>query len=103
MRRMLIAAGWLLALAGTAMAQQGQGQVQGPGGAGPQPGKQQGSGLFSRNQPAPMYSTSNNNETASLQAPGSASPNAGNTGAAGSGSQSHGWAPPEYGPSPGQH
>jgi hypothetical protein len=94
MRKAVIAAGWLLALAGAAWAQQGTN--------GPQPGKQQGSGLFNRNEPAPMYSTSYNNETASLQAPGTASPNAGNTGATGSGSTSHGWAPPAYSSSPGQ-
>ena len=94
MRKTVIAAGWMLALAGAAWAQQGTNGLQ--------PGKQQGSGLFNRNEPAPTYSTSNNNETASLQAPGTASPNAGNTGVKGSGGQSTGWAPPEYRSSPGQ-
>jgi hypothetical protein len=95
MRRMVIAAGWLLlALAGMASAQQATN--------GPQPGKQQGNGLFTRNEPVPMYSTSNNNETASLQAPGTASPNAGNTGATGSGSKSYGWASPAYSSPSGQ-
>jgi len=94
MRKAVIAAGWLLALAGATWAQQATN--------GPQPGKQQGNGLFTRNEPVPMYSTSNNNATASLQAPGTASPNAGNTGATGAGSQSYGWSPPAYSSSPGQ-
>ena len=94
MRKAVITAGWLLALAGAAWAQQATN--------GPQPGKQQGNGLFTRNEPVPMYSTSGNNATASLQAPGTASPNAGNTGASGSGGQSSGWAPPEYRSSPGK-
>jgi hypothetical protein len=90
MRRTLIAAGWLLAMAGTAVAQQNQGQPQGQGTGGPQPSKQRDSGLFTRNEPVPAYSTSNNNATASLQAPGTASPNAGNTGVSGSASGSSG-------------
>ena len=101
MRRMLMVAGWLLATAGTALAQQNQGQTLAPGTAGPQPGKQQGSGLFNRNQPAPMYSSSSNSGTSPLQAPGS-EPLAGNTGASGSGGGSTGWAAPEYGHSAGQ-
>ena len=97
MCKTLIAAGWLLAMAGTALAQQTQGQGQGPGTApGPKPGKQQNTGLFPPHEPAPMFSTSNNNGTASLQAPNSASPNAGNTGPSGSAGQSHGWTPPAY-------
>jgi hypothetical protein len=101
MYRSLIAAGWLLAMAGTALAQQSQGQTFQPGTAGPQPGKQQGSGLFNRNEPAPMYSSSSNSGTSSLQAPGS-EPLAGNTGASGSGGGSTGWAAPAYGPPAGQ-
>ncbi len=102
MRRTLIAAGWLLAMAGTALAQQSQGPTQGQGTGGPKPGNQQNSGLFTRNEPVPMYSTSNNKATASMQAPGTSSPNAGSTGLAGSGSQSYGWAAPAYNSSPGQ-
>ncbi|HJS88140.1 MAG TPA: hypothetical protein VJ779_22035 [Acetobacteraceae bacterium] len=103
MRRAVIAAGWLLAMAGTALAQQGQGQAQGQGSGGPQPGKQQATGLFPPNEPAPRYSTSSNNADASLQAPGgTSSPNAGNTGLTGSGSQSYGWSGPAYGPQAGR-
>ncbi len=101
MRKTLIAAGWLLAVTGTALAQQSQGQTQGQGTGGPQPGKQQNSGLFTRNEPVPMYSSSSNSGTASLQAPGT-EPNAGNTGASGSGGPSQGWAAPAYGPPSGQ-
>jgi hypothetical protein len=101
MRKTMIAAGWLLAMAGAALAQQNQGQSLAPGTAGPQPGKQQGSGLFNRNEPAPMYSSSSNSGTSSLQAPGS-EPLAGNTGASGSGGGSTGWAALEYGHSASQ-
>lgn len=98
MRRAMIGLGWLaaLALAGTAMAQQGQGQAQG----GPQPNRQQekqGTKLFPPKQPVPEYSTGRNNAGASLQAPGGAAPNAGSTGLTGSGSTSYGWKGPSYG------
>ncbi len=83
------------AMAGTAMAQQGQQ----PGQSGPQPNRQQerqGAGLFPGNQPVPMYSTGSNNASASLQNPGAAAPNAGATGFTGSGSNNSGWQAPAY-------
>jgi hypothetical protein len=101
MHRTLAAAGFLLAMAGAALAQQNQGQTLTPGTAGPQPGKQQGSGLFTRNEPAPMHSSSSNSGTSPLQVPGS-EPLAGNTGASGSGGGSTGWAASASGPPAGQ-
>lgn len=99
MRKAMIGLGWLaaFALAGTAMAQQGQGQ------GGPQPNRQQekqGSRLFPPKQPVPAYSTGRNNAGASLQAPGGAAPNAGSTGLTGSGSNSSGWNGTSYGVPP---
>jgi hypothetical protein len=95
MHKALIGMGWLaaLAMAGTAMAQPGQGQ------AGPQPDHQkekQGTGLFPPKQPVPEYSTGRNNVGASLQAHGSAEPNAGATGLKGSGGTTSGWNAPAY-------
>lgn len=90
MHKVAIGMGWLatMALAGTAMAQQGQqsGSNQ----------QQQKSGLFPSNEPVPAYSSSANGSNASMQAPGGAEPNAGNTGMIGSGSTSHGWNAPAY-------
>lgn len=94
-----------LAIAGaaTAQAQQQSGQA---GQAGPQPNHQQqkqGSGLFPPGQPTPMYSTSSNASSAALQNPGTASPNAGNTGSAGAGGTTTGWSPQQYKANPDNH
>ncbi len=91
MRTMAIGIGWLAAtaLAGTAMAQQGQQSVSNHP-------RNQKSGLFPPNEPVPAYSSSANGSNASMQAPGGAEPNAGNTGMTGSGSTSHGWNAPAY-------
>ncbi len=97
MREAVIGLGWLaaMALAGTAMAQ----QTATPGQGGPQPNhaqENQGSGLFSPNQTAPTYSTGANAGTASMQHSNSAEPNAGNTGATGSGGTTQGTPAPAY-------
>lgn len=100
MRKAMIGVCWMAALAmsGAAMAQQ---QGSQPGGQnGPQPNRQQekqGAGLFPPKQPVPLYSTSRNDASASLQSPGVSNPNAGNTGLMGSGSMSYGWKGVHYG------
>jgi hypothetical protein len=93
-----------MALAGAAVAappqQQPQTGQQTSQGA-PQPNHQQqktGSGLFPPNQPIPMYSSSANGASASLQNPGTPSPNAGSTGLAGSAGSGTGWSAQVYRP-----
>lgn len=84
-----------LSLTGPAMAQQNA--TPGSAGAQPDRGRQnQGTGLFPKNQPVPMYSTDANNAGVSLQTPGRQEPNAGSTGLTGSGSNSYGWSAPAY-------